>query len=311
MRFKKSLLAMMLFGATAAQADYQFEVVGSLTGSTIEQDHNSIGDVDTDSDESQLVGVIYFSPVVTGNGPLAEADFLSKTGGVALNISRESTETDPDYPEREGAESKTDAEQLVGRFIVPSSGMIVDVGLARAEFDDQSADNNDHDSRGFLLGLGGYLNDNTALILSLGRTTAEFDRGFDYSSQSVGLAYKQLFALTNGQFLSIAPSLSLFSYEVEDTDFDGDGATLGIDLTWYLTRQLGISAGVRGTSTEDDAAEKSDGKSYIGVDYFVNEQFRLGGKLIGLSGEDDYDMSSDEDSDYEGGGIEFEVAARF
>jgi len=129
------------------------------------------------------------------------------------------------------------------------------------------------------------------------------------------LTYKQLIPFSGEQALVIEPFLSVIRHEFKLNSNYGtykdndDGAGLGVDVTWYILRQLGVYAGVKAESYNGDGdTDSSEAKSHVGVSYFLNENIRLGGELISVSGEAD---EFEGDSEYEGGGVEFNAAARF
>jgi hypothetical protein len=314
MQFKKTLLAMMMFGATAAaQADYRAEILGSLSTVTEEYEVDSydVGDrdYDIDHDYASFEGVFYIMPVSTAKGPLAEAAFLSKASEVRLIIDRHSYEFD--FDDADGNEYDEDTNTLSGRAVIPAARIILEASLSRGETNCKGDCDNDSDDDGWMLGVGGYITDNITLVFNYEKY--ESDEEFeDFERDSYTVTYRQLIPLSGEQSLVIEPFVSLFEFENDDDGYstDGDGAMVGVDVTWYITRQLGVYAGVAGIGGDDDEGEGGDAASHVGVNYFLNENFRIGGELISVSGEYEYD-DFDYEVEYEGGGIEFNAAVRF
>jgi hypothetical protein len=293
MPFKKTLLAMMMFGAAAAQADYQFELSAALGEASYEYEiENPFGadyDVDQDVSELDLGATFYFAPVNTAKGPLAEAAFLSKSSEVAIDISRDEVEWDDDD------EYDIDSNIISGQFVLPNPSLIF-----RAAWGQGEDDGDDTDLLG--IGFGGYITDHITLTLDYIQVDYDFDED-DESVDSFILTYKQLIEFGGDSSLVIEPYLASID------DFGDDAAKVGIDVTWYITRQLGLTAGISGYGVEDDGGDFSRGDSRVGVDYFINENFHIGGALTSMSSEYDGDDGYDEEG--EGGGIEFNAAVRF
>jgi hypothetical protein len=298
MRFKKTLLAMMIFGATAAQADYQFEgsVLLGQSSEDIETENPFGADYEDDKDVDSLdIGLtVYFSPVSTANGPLAEAAFISKASEISIDILHDEVE----FEEDDGYTDKYDIDRNVisGQFVLPNPALIFRAALGQGE-------NGAIDVDVFALGFGGYINDRIALTLDFIQEDYDFEDS-EESVDSLVLTYKQLIDLGNGYSLAVEPYLASIDY------FDQDAAKVGVDVTWYITRQLGLSVGLSGLSIEADDGDASEGESRIGVDYFVNENFRIGGALTSVSSEFDDDEEG-YDVEGEGNGFELTVAARF
>jgi len=335
MQFKKTLLAMMMFGAAAAQADYRVEISTALATLTEEYENDDYDEeYDKDSDYLSFEGVFYITPVSTASGPLGQAAFLSKASEVRVSIDRDSREydddSDIDYLDDEYDE---DTNAISGRAVIPAARIILEAGLQKGETDCTDCDD-DSDNDGWMLGFGGYISDRVTLVFTYRHQEEETDfteyddyNGAFYSFESnyeidrYMLAYKQLIALSGEQSLVIEPFLEIFEYErkseyrspfdYDSYKFDGDGAALGIDVTWYITRQLGVYAGVVGVGVENDNGDGADAVSHIGISYFLNENFRIGGELISTSGEFEYDDEDDGEFEYEGGGLEFNASVRF
>jgi hypothetical protein len=310
MQFKKTLLAMMMFGVASAHADYQFELTAALSQSSFENDVETSSGRDnkekTDTDSFDLGATIYFSPVSTAKGPLAEAAFLSKASEISIDISREDLEFDDD-----GDKDNFDVDSNVisGQFILPNPALIFRAALGQGKYGEADTDI-------LSLGFGGYITDHITLTLDYDQVKYDFDDyGFDSSDSidSFTVTYKQLIEFGGESSLVLEPYLA--SIDV----FDDNAAKLGIDATWYITRQLGLTAGISGYAREEEDGDYSEGKSSIGVDYFINENFRIGGALTSASSEfnadDDYgdgyyyDYAFDEEGD--GHGVEIHATARF
>jgi len=297
MQFKKTLLAMMMFGAVSAQADYQFELSTTLGRSSFENEsENPYGpdyEDDTDTDSFDLGATVYLSSVSTAKGPLAEAAFLSKASEVSIDISRDDVEDD-DRGYKHNYD--VDSNAISGQFILPNPSLIFRAALGQGKYSKTDTDT-------LAVGFGGYITDHITLTLDYVTEDYDYDFRDDETVDSFILTYKQLIELGGDSSLVLEPYL-------ESIDDDGDdAAAIGIDVTWYITRKLGVSAGVSGYAIETDSGDFSAGSSRIGVDYFINENFRIGGALTSSSSEFDDDEGYDDEGD--GNGVEFSAAVRF
>ncbi len=291
MKLQKSLLAMMMFAAAGAQADYRFELDAGYSTFSEEVDYDSgyYDDYDVDTDTLALGGAFYFSPVSTASGPLDEAEFLSKASGIALAYSK--AEVDTENEDSVDGDSKI----LGGHFVIPGPNLIIEASYGQGGSDDVDVDY-------LSLGFGGYITDRITLVFDYSKE--EYDFGSKESIDRYTLTYRQLIQLGGEMNLALEPFISKVDY------FDEDAAEVGIDVAFYLNRSLGFKAGVVGFAYDADYADYSEGASYIGVDYFINETFRIGGKLLSSSGE--FDADFDEDAfESEGSGVKFDLAVRF
>jgi hypothetical protein len=296
MLFKKTLLAIMICGATVAHADYRFELGGSLGRSSfdnkIENQYGGDNKEDIDTDSLDLGATLYFSPVSTAKGPLAEAAFLSKASEISFDISRHKEEDD--YG---GYKDKYDINKnfISGEFILPKPSLIFRGALGTGK-------NGEADTKLLALGFGGYITDHITLTLDYEKVKYDSDHFDDESVDSYTLKYKQLIEFGGDSSLVLEPYLTHIEY------FD-DADAVGIDVVWYINRQLGLSAGISGYASEEEDGDRSGGISYVGVDYFINESVRVGGKLTSAASKFDSDDGFDEDGD--GHGVEFNVSVRF
>jgi hypothetical protein len=300
MHFKKTLLAMMMFGAAAAQADYQVEIGASYSSTSEEYEYDdSQYDYDVDTDTLAAGATFYFSPVSTGNGPLAQAAFLSKASGIAVGYANGEADYDFDRGNFVDQSYDFDAVSIGGHFVLPSPNLILEASYAEGENEFE----NDFDA--FTIGVGGYITDRITLMAEFSKQT--FDDASDEDSIDIfTITYRQLIQLGGAMNLAIAPHLSRVEY------FGEDAAEVGIDVAFYLNPSLGFVAGVTGGAVDDEDGDYSRAESYIGVDYFVNENFQVGGKLLAITSEfDSDDYYYNDDSESEGGGIEFNAAVRF
>lgn len=296
MQFKKTLLAMMMFGAAAAaQADYQVQLDASFSTTTTEYEpDDGLYDYDVDQDTLTLGGEFYFSSVSTSGVPLDEAAFLAKASSVAIGYADVDVDIDPKHFEGDSYSSKGIVVQ--GHFVLPSPNLILEATYGQGDQDDEDFDV-------YAIGFGGYINDRITLMGEYSKQTFD-DYGSDDSIERFTVTYRQLIQLGGDMSLALEPHLASVDY------FGEDGAEFGIDAAFYLNRSLGFKAGVTAFAADDEDGDYSEAESYIGVDYFINENFRIGGKLLTSSSEFESDFAND-DVESEGVGIEVAVAVRF
>jgi hypothetical protein len=166
-----------------------------------------------DVDAYGLNGEIFFAPVDTSKGPLAEASFLDH----ASSISASWVDID---------EADDDLLGLGLRVVTPGDFII------EASFDDSG------DSDQWGLGLGLYLNDTTDLVF----TYSDID---DADQSSLTADLHSVIAL--GGDMSLAYSV-IASY-IDAADENGYG--LGGDVTFYVNDQLGFTGLVDYTEIDD------------------------------------------------------------
>lgn len=293
------IMASMLFGlASTAQADYRVEISAVLGEQETETEYNGYffdADLDSETSSTALGASLYLSAVDTSKGPLSEAAFLAKASDVSIYIERNEVTFVPDG--HEDIDIDIDLNALSGQFVIPGNNLIVRAAIGQGE-------DSDYDIDLLTIGFGGYITDRIALIVDY--TTLEYDiNSSDDSVESWIISYKQLLEFDNGQSLSIEPYTVLQDY------FGDDAAEFGIGLTWYITRSLGLTAGVSGYASEHEYGDYSKGESSIGIEYFINENFRIGGELSSISDEFDGDYGSENDYETTGSGFELNAAVRF
>lgn len=301
------VLALMTLSASAAYADYQFEVGAEIGSQFVEQDY----DVELERDLEENIttehvaveATMFLSPVTTTGGPLAEAAFVGKASGISIGFVRDDIETENNLNDIEYDED-SDLNALSGRFVVPAGiDLIIDAGLGKGEDDDVDVDIR-------MLGLGAYLTASSTLVLGYRDYEFDFD-GFEATTEIWQLSYRQLITLDGGMALAIEPHYAMYDFE-DDTDAN----ELGLRATLYTSRQLGIYLDVEGYAIEDndpEDAEYSRSSTALGISYFVNEQLRIGAELKGIYGEGEfYDEDfGDIDQEISGSAISLNIAARF
>jgi hypothetical protein len=288
MQYKKTLLALMLMGAAAAQADYQAQIDFDYRRDEQEYDPDAGPDTEVDNDIVSLSGTIFLSPVSTANGPLDEAAFLSKASGISLGYSTEDVEA------KHGDGYDSDSLVISGHFVVPGTNLILEAAYGQGESGDADVDT-------WGLGFGAYINDRTMLMLEYSKQ--DYDFGSDDTDERVRIRYRQLIDLSNGQNLAIEPYIGKVEF------FSQDGVELGIKATYYINRSLGIKVGLHHNEVDDDTAELTEFLFTVGCDYYINENFRIGGEVHSVTGTSESDFGGD--TDIEGSGIEVSASLRF
>jgi hypothetical protein len=313
MRFRQTLFAIIILGATAAQADYRAEISTSLGGSTVTKEYDDVGPNYEEEDETghfDIEATVYLAPVQTANVPLGEAVFLSKASFASLYVSRDDVEHNEDN-NYEDYDYDVPMSAIGGRFVVPNVDLIFEAKLGSGEEDGDGTDG-DLDLRG--LGFGSYIGDRISLVLTYDEL--EFDYGgTTFKDKIWQLIYTQYIPLSGETALAIEPYLTNYKYESGYSD--KDAVALGVAVKFYINHQLDVYIEVEGYRRDDSDYEESRGSSSVGIDYFINEQFKIGAALNSVTGEgqqatyyEGYGVY-DRDFDIEGGGIEVNAAVRF
>jgi len=308
MKLNKCLLATVLVVAPIfAFADYRAEIGAELGITKVETDYERDlqGDVEQDvtTKYSQVQAVVYLTPVVTGKDPLAEAAFVGKNSSVGITSSRDSVEVENDNYFSD-FDYDDDIKTLRGHFVVPAGiDLIFDLGAGRGDFDET-----DIDTRS--LGVGAYITPTSSVTLEYTKEDHDTD-GFEFDYKYWTLASHNLLPLREFLGLAFEPRLTVYDY-----DNDTDLTELGLKAVLYVNRQLGMYLDIVASILEnnDETDEESvRALSRIGVDYFVNEQVRVGAALISVSGASEYYLptSGDVDTETTGHGIEVNAAVRF
>jgi hypothetical protein len=305
MPFKKTLLAIMMFGAAAAQADYRAEIAASLGGSNVTQEYDLSGpdyEVEEETGYFDVEATFYLDPVKTANVPLGEAAFLSKASFASFYLSREDVEHEEDESS-EDYDFDRDMMLLGGRFVVPNVGLIIEAGFGQGEEDGDDVDN---DIDVLMFGFGGYIGDNITLVLNYFSEETDYGDSESDEHKVWTITYSQYIPFSGEMALKIEPFIA--SHKFEDDFDDADAVALGVDATLYINRQLSVYLEVEGYGVDESDYEESTGTSKVGVDYFFNDNFKIGAALSSVSGEGE---EFDTDFETEGGGIEFNAAVRF
>jgi hypothetical protein len=243
--------------SSAAQADYQWELNGAYVTGDIEE-----GSFEADQDLFVAAGAVFFEPVDTSKGPLAEAAFLDRASGIAVDFENGEIEGS------RGVKADIEGYGIQGRFINKYSGLIFDVGYRQDETETSVAYaggdwKETWETDTFSIGLGGYVADNTSLLFSYGNIDTGGSEADTYSAD-----VEHLINLGQGAALKLDGG---YTYVDPQSRFGDDGNNISLGGTWYVTRWLGF--GVDYERADFDELE-TDGWT-LSAEWFVNEQIAV------------------------------------
>lgn len=209
-----------------------------------------------DYDTVILGGMVYFSDVNTGTGPLREAAFLDKASG--LGVARIDMSFDGPV---DGA-----ATTIYGRF-VQANDFFIEASASRTELEEGAFDT---DSDTFSVGLGTYINDNSDIV-------ATYSDSNDDDVSSLGVDYHAL--IENG---GAAWAIDLGASYIDERSDTGNSLRAG--ATFYPNANFGIGAALDRISIGDS----DNTTATFSAEYFFNTNFA--GELTYItSEEDDFD----------------------
>lgn len=269
--FKKTAIVAGLAMAVSAgaQADYRWQVDGAVGRTNID-----VGRDDGDVDSVGLGGRFYINEVDTSEGPLGEAAFLNQASSIGAGW----VYTDADDIVED---VDADAYTIDGRYVFKTSIPLILEGSWTRETPDFS------DIDFYRVGIGAYLTDTTTVVVSY--RTSDVDESNDIDPGDIdaySIDLRHLWHLSDSSAIVVEASYGFI--DVEDNEInDGDNIdSWNIGATWYVTRQLGFSAGY---SRFDNFGIEEDTYG-AGAEWFVTEN-------IGLSLS--YDYSEIDDTDVE------------
>jgi len=227
--FKKTALVagIGLALSVTAQADYRWELDAGYARGSYDYDFRNIPNQGNsgDSQDTDIVnvgGTYFLETVDTSKGPLGEAAFLDHASSVSLGFA----DGDLDLSGGDDADGQTYSIDM--RYVAEGpgwklSGVIVDLGFARAEPGDREVDT-------LRAGLGYYLTQNTTAVLSYENVSVnngpEADRW--------GLDVEHFFAFGNGGLMARANGGKTVVGGIDDP------TTWGLGATWYLNNNWGV-----------------------------------------------------------------------
>lgn len=236
---KKSVLAIALFGAAVAHADYQFEA-----GAFVGQGDISQGNDEVDFDVFGVLGEFHFAPVDTSKGPLAEASFLSRSSSINFGFSS----LEPDFDNADDLDTFT----FGGRFVT-GQNVILEADYSETEFGNDESDS-------VRIGAGTYLSPNADVVVSYQST----DNG-NSDEDRLGVDFHGVSDLMQGA--SFAYDLSL-AFIDGDTD---DGHAIGVGGTYYFNPTFGI-----GLSADLEEVDNVDSDTItLDLSYFPQPNVQL------------------------------------
>lgn len=231
----KALLAGAALSAVCAAGNAQAQGFQAEAGIAIGKGEVSNIDLDT----MAVRGKYFLRAVSPGSGPFAEAPFLAKASHAALTHIK----IDPERG------NKFDSLELSGHFVTQTD-RIYDLDFEREDAGGQSGTSNN-----VALGVGRYLDDRTTgtLRLELDDDAADTKR--------LGASLRHLSdGATPGTWYSYDAGAALI--DASDTGFK-----LNAEGRYYLSQQLGVSAGFEYTKIKngDETAFS------VGASYFLSE----------------------------------------
>ena len=147
--FNKAILvgAVSVVLATAAQADFQYEVGGAYATGEV----TAGGGIDADQDIFTLGGRYYLESVDASKGPRSENAFVDRASHVGLSYAFGEVDFD------NGGDSDISIFALDGRYVIKDSGWLVELGY---QFDDGD---NSADADAYTIRFGKYIAANTTI----------------------------------------------------------------------------------------------------------------------------------------------------
>ena len=260
--FKKTAIA-VAFGVAAGTAahaqetpvatgdeyidSFRWQLDGAASRSKIDAGGN-----DGDIDSFGLSGRYYLRDVVTNKGPLGEAPFLDMASSVGASWV---------YTDLGDVVDDLDADiyTLDGRFVF--NRFIVEGAWSR-----ETPDPSDIDV--YSLGLGYYITDTTTIIGTYRTSDVEQSDAInasDIDEWNIGLEHLWLLGTDDSGFKLEA------NYGWVDVDNGDDIDSWNLSGTWYITRELGISANY---TRVDDAGIEVDTYG-LGAEWFVTDDIAL------------------------------------
>lgn len=233
-------IAGIMFSNIVGAQDYQWEA--NFFTSTEKEDVSNI--------ELEITGIVlihYLSQVDTSKGPLAEAEFLSRTSNVGFGLI---TNFDLSGP---GGSVDGDGFLVGGIYYAPDTDYFIELVLVRRSLDTTPGldlDNN-------IVIVGTYLDERSAVWL-------EIASGELFGSDTSGLAfgYKRLMK-AGGKDINV-------EFNVENEKVDSIPSETNTDVTlsgdYYINRLFSIGAGFNTNSGDDKSIEGTI--ISLGVRYF-------------------------------------------
>ena len=214
-----------------------------------------------DGNSNVFAGAYFFSPVNTGNGPLAENTFLSRSSAISVVVNNS---------ELSGAFSKSqyDADSSgYGLFFEirdPSTPNTVLAGLLKNKTDITSPVETNHDTTTTIFALGRYFSDNFHVNLRFFKRQAhDLPAGWDdYYAYSIA-----------SKFVKPSSNGSTYNLEVSfDRVYDDYNSireinnSISVEGDYYLNNYFGIGGGInldRGDNEDTEGETLTLGTSYF------------------------------------------------
>jgi hypothetical protein len=321
----KRLFFPVLLAATIAQSAYAYNVeIGAGVSSLSEEyDYDLPKKTEIDTDKRALLATVYFKEVDSGDAPYAEAAFLSKAGSVSLGFSK----ADMDYEYKEPgftAKNSNEFDDLSLALHAVFNDFILEI---QVNDEDEESDRADIEGTYRSFGMGGYLSDNSTIIVSLLKYKRELDSDSYAGSYTmaehsgINAALKFFIPLNNARSLSVGGDISILDSELSDGYVDGAMVSLNIFADFYLSKNLALNFALdtasfagesdNNFSNDTDITEVVQFASF-GAEYFINRHFAVFGGLTLGSGEYDEDGYYDDgDYDYSATGGVVGIKGRF
>ncbi|MFK7978284.1 MAG: putative porin [Halioglobus sp.] len=242
--FKQAILvsAISAIVATAAHADYQYEVGGAYATGEITAGNGA----DADQDLVVLGGSYYLEAVDSSKGPRSENAFVDRASNISLAYTFGEIDVD------NGGDTDINNIAVNGRYVIKDSGFLVELGY---QFDDGD---NSADSDAYAIRFGKYIAQNTTIVG--GWAYAEDDDNRE--SDEFTLELEHLEALGDAA-LKVEAGIGLV-----DSNFASDVKLYTVGATYYVNNNLGFGASY---SLADSNDTEVDQYTAFG-ELWVNEQ---------------------------------------
>lgn len=272
--FNRAILAgaVSVVLATAAHADYQYEVGGAYATGEITAGNG----VDADQDFFTLGGRYYLESVDATKGPRSENAFVDRASHVGLVYAFGEVDFD------NGGDADISNFAVDGRYVVKDSGWLVELGY---EFDDGD---NSADTDAYAIRFGKYIATNTTIIG--GWAYSEDDDNRESDEFTLELAHLEDFG---DSALKVEAGIGLV-----DSNFASDVDLYTVGATYYVNDNLGFG----GSYSLADSNDTEVDQFTVFGELWVNEQVSvsLGYTEVEVDG-----------SDVESDAVIFAVTGRF
>lgn len=255
---KSIVAALILFGfvlsAGVVRADYQNEAGLSL--SKYESDNGY------KSDGTDLVFFHYFDIIETTTGPWNLADYIQRTGFVALSTLR--------YKHEYGTSSGDfNYNALAVAIANPESPFVFGLSYFTSETDTQGTTSYSSESDGYWLSIGYYIQQYTLVTFDHSESKTDYTGiSNSYESETNGISISTLLLRSNGTAIYLSAG-----YSVQEDDDGDEFKFTNIAGDYYFNPRLGVGGFI---STLESNIDINDRQTMgVNISYFLNPQVKL------------------------------------